>query len=165
MAAAWLDLQPDTRFPKPIRWSSTATARKLGMSRRPLVTSPGYLARAGTSEKPADLAEHALAVGPPGWNAAGWVFTRDGRTVSIRAEGRLTSSVNKGATAAAAAGLGIVSTGHWGCQAELESGALVRVLPDRQMGSVEIHALFAAGRAAKPAARAFAEHLAAALKE
>jgi hypothetical protein len=33
------------------------------------------------------------------------------------------------------------------------------------MGSVEIHALFAAGRAAKPAARAFAEHLAAALKE
>ena len=40
------------------------------------------------------------------------------------------------------------------------SGALVRVPPDWQMGSVEIHAVFLAGQAVKPSARAFAGHCA-----
>jgi hypothetical protein len=63
VAAARLKRQSDARCPKPILWSSTATARKLGLSRRLLVASPGYLARAGTPEKPAAsaLAEHPAA--------------------------------------------------------------------------------------------------------
>jgi len=81
------------------------------------------------------------------------------------AKGRLTFTVNEGATAAAVAGLGIVSTGLWGCRAELASGALVRVLDDWSMTSVEIHAVFPAGRGAKRSARAFADYLIDELKE
>lgn len=52
-----------------------------------------------------------------------------------------------GATAAAVAGLGIISTGLIGCRAELASSALVRVLPDWHGSASEIHAVFpAAGR-------------------
>jgi DNA-binding transcriptional LysR family regulator len=43
------------------------------------------------------------------------------------------------------------------CLKELGDGTLVRVLPDWDMGAIELHAVFAAGRAAKPAARAFAD--------
>jgi DNA-binding transcriptional LysR family regulator len=65
--------------------------------------------------------------------------------------------------AAAAAGLGIVSTGLWNCRPELASGALVHLMADWQMTPIELHALFAAGRAPKPSARAFADYLASAL--
>jgi DNA-binding transcriptional LysR family regulator len=53
----------------------------------------------------------------------------------------------------------------WNCRAELASGTLVQVLADWQMEPYEIHAVFAAGRAAKPSARAFADYLAIALRE
>ena len=83
----------------------------------------------------------------------------------MRVRGRLTASVNEGSIAAAVAGLGIASTGGLGCRAELASGTLVRVLADWQMAPVDVHAVFPAGRAAKPAARALAEHLASVLRE
>jgi DNA-binding transcriptional LysR family regulator len=41
----------------------------------------------------------------------------------------------------------------------------VHVLPDWQLKPIELHAVFAAGRAAKPSARAFADYLANALSE
>jgi hypothetical protein len=38
-------------------------------------------------------------------------------------------------------------------------------LADWQMKPIELHAIFAAGRTAKPSARAFADYLASALRE
>ena len=143
---------------------SNATARRLGASPRLLAASPAYLARAGSPDKPESLANHEVIVGPLGVGS-GWSFERNGRTTSVRVEGRLTTSTNQGATAAAVAGLGIVSIGLWNCRPELASGALVQVLADWQMNPIELHALFAAGRAAKPSARAFADYLASALSE
>lgn len=142
---------------------STAMAKKIGVSTRLLVASPDYLWRAGTPKLPTDLPAHALIVGPAGASAGGWSFQRDGKAVSIQAQGRLVVNVNEAVTAAAVAGLGIASTGTWGCRGELDSGALVQVLPDWTMGTVEVNAVFAAGRAAKPSARAFADFLAASL--
>jgi len=71
----------------------------------------------------------------------------------------------QGAIAAAASSLGIASVALWNCRAELASGTLVQVLADWQIEPYEIHAVFAAGRAAKPSARAFADYLATALRE
>jgi DNA-binding transcriptional LysR family regulator len=138
---------------------STATARLIGSARRVLVASPAYIERAGTPNTPAELAGHSLIVGPPGPSEA-WSFQRDGKTVSIRVEGRLTVTANEGAVAAAAAGIGITSTSFWGSLVELSGGRLVEVLADWKRPPVEAHALFPAGRAAKPAARAFADYLA-----
>ncbi len=112
--------------------------------------------RAGT---PDDLTDHAIILGPSGLDASAWTFRRDNLAVTPRVEGKLTISANEGAIAAAVAGLGIVSTGRWGCLAEIKSGALIQVLPDWQMETAEVHALFPAGRAAKPAARAFVDYL------
>jgi DNA-binding transcriptional LysR family regulator len=139
---------------------STATTRRLGSANRMLVASPIYLAQMGTPTAPEALHDHAMIVGPAGTALELWSFRRDGRTVAVRIEGRLTASQNEGAIAAATAGLGIASTGILGCRSELESGALVHLLADWRLEPVEIHAVFPAGRAAKPSARAFIDHVA-----
>jgi DNA-binding transcriptional LysR family regulator len=137
----------------------SAVARKLGVNQRLLAASPAYLARAGAPASPSELSSHALILGPPGQSADGWTFRKDGKVVSIRVEGRLRFSVAEAATAAAVAGLGVMSSGYIGCRRELETGLLVQVLPDWEMGQTEVNAVLPAGRAAKPAARAFVEFL------
>jgi len=144
---------------------SSATARRLGASPRLLVASPAYLARAGTPDTPESLANHEVIVGPLGVGMDTCTFQQDGRTTSVRVEGRLTTSANLVATAAAVAGLGIASVVLWNCRSELASGALLQVLAGWQMDPIEFHAVFAAGRAAKPSARALADYLATALRE
>jgi DNA-binding transcriptional LysR family regulator len=87
----------------------------------------------------------------------GWAFKKDGKATSVRVEGRFVLNGAEGATAAAVAGLGIVSSGALSMLKELESGQLVRVLPDWEMGTADINVVLPAGRAAKPSARAFTE--------
>jgi DNA-binding transcriptional LysR family regulator len=48
---------------------------------------------------------------------------------------------------------------------ELANCTLVRLLLDWQMDSVDVHAVFPAGRATKAAARALAEHMVAAFRD
>ncbi len=142
---------------------SNATARRLGSIQRVLVASPAYLRRAGRPKVPADLNSHATVVGPMGSDR--WTFEKDGRQVSLRLEGRVVVSANEGAVAAAVAGLGIASTGIIASRKELANRTLVRVLPDWQMGSVDVHAVFPAGRATKAAARALADHMLGAFRD
>jgi DNA-binding transcriptional LysR family regulator len=144
---------------------STATARRLGTCPRLLVASPAYLARAGSPDTPESLANHQVIVGPPGIGLDSCTFQRNGRTTTVRVQGRLTTSANQGATAAAVASLGIALVCLGECRLELASGTLVQVLGDWQMEPFELHAVFAAGRAAKPSARAFADYLATVLRE
>ncbi|WP_321857510.1 LysR family transcriptional regulator [Paraburkholderia tropica] len=139
---------------------SSATSKLIGRSPRLLVASPGYLASAGTPAEPDDLAGHTFIIGPSSASPTGWTFQKDERRVVYRGEGRLTVSVNEGATAAAAAGLGILAIGLWGCRPELEDGRLVPVLEDWSLEPVAINAVFPGGRAARPAARALVAYLA-----
>lgn len=136
---------------------STLVARKIGETNRLIVASPAYLEKAGTPRVPADLANHKIILGPSGMGSAGWNFKKKGKALSVRVEGQLTVTVNEAATASALAGLGIITTSYWGCKAELESGKLVQLLTDWEIGAVEVHAVLAGGRNAKPSARAFTE--------
>ncbi|GAB7522781.1 LysR family transcriptional regulator [Paraburkholderia sp. 2C] len=148
---------------------STARSRLLGRSPRMLVASPDYLARAGRPVDPSDLSEHAFVLGPSSAASLGWTLRKDGREFVLRGQGpaqgqgqgqgRLTTTVNEGATAAAIAGLGILTIGLWGCRSELADGRLVQILEDWQLDPVEIHAVFPPGRAARPAARALIDYL------
>lgn len=138
---------------------SSATAQRLGAAERVIAASPDYLRRAGTPRTPAELAQHSVIAGP-GRLAHAWSFARDGKTLSVRVDGQLSVSVNEVSTAAALAGIGIASMTLGACLKELQEGSLVRLLPDWSMGDIELHAVFPAGRAAKPAARAFADHVA-----
>ena len=138
---------------------STMVARRLAVTPRLIAASPAYLAKAGTPQIPTALAGHQVIIGPSGMGSTGWTFKKDGKTLSVRVEGQLMVTVNEASTAAALAGMGIISTAYLVCRAELESGELIQLLTDREIGTVEVNALLAGGRSAKPSARAFAEYL------
>lgn len=137
---------------------SSAMAKRIGSTPRIIAAAPGYLKRAGTPQVPADLANHSVIVGP---SIAGhvWSFRHEGTAFSVRVDGRLSVSVNEVSTVAAVAEMGIISMSLAGCAQEIEDGTLVRLLPEWDMGTFEVNAVFAAGRAAKPSARAFADFL------
>jgi DNA-binding transcriptional LysR family regulator len=97
--------------------------------------------------------------------AHGWAFEKDGRRTSLRLEGRIFVSENEGTVAAAVAGLGIATTGIIAARGALANHSLTRVLADWQMGSVDVHAVFPSGRAAKAAARSLTDHVARAFRE
>jgi DNA-binding transcriptional LysR family regulator len=86
-------------------------------------------------------------------------FRKEGRVASVRVQSQLTVTINEGAITGAKAGLGIVASSLIGAKADLESGALVRILADWDFGSMEINALFVNGKIIKPAARAFTDFL------
>jgi DNA-binding transcriptional LysR family regulator len=85
--------------------------------------------------------------------------------LDTRVEGLLLLNGGEGATAAAVAGLGIISVGELGMLKELQAGQLTRVLPDWQMGSADINVVLPAGRAAKPSARAFSDFMSTELRK
>jgi DNA-binding transcriptional LysR family regulator len=138
--------------------NSRAVARRIGAWSRILAASPYYLRTAGMPKSPGDLLTHQFILGPARGNHS-WSFSKDGKTTTIKVDGRLAISVNEVALAAAVAGLGIVTMTSGACRREMENGQLVRVLSDWDMGVIEAHAVFAASRAIKPSARAFADFL------
>ena len=144
---------------------SNLIARKLGAPHRLIAASPAYLEKHGTPKTPADLASHPVILGPAGMGSEGWNFKKDGKTVSVRVEGQLMVTVNEAATAAALAGLGIISTGYWGIRSEIEIGSLVQLVPEWDIGTVEVNAVLSGGRNAKPSARAFADYLVKSFRE
>jgi DNA-binding transcriptional LysR family regulator len=136
---------------------SSATVRKLKTWPRLLAASPSYLENAPPLSSPADLAAHSVIVGPQG--VADWSFRKGGTATSVRIDGRLKIPALEGALTAAAAGMGIVMATAAAIRRELVNGSLVPVLPDWDLGSVDLQAMFTQGRAAKPSARAFVAYL------
>lgn len=137
---------------------SSATARKLMEDPRVLAAAPSYLEEHGTPLVPSDLAQHSVILGPTHLSPT-FSFSKDGRVASVRVKSQLTVTINEGAIAAAKAGMGIVATALNSTRAEVESGALVRILSDWDFGSMEINALFVSSKAVKPSARAFTDFL------
>ncbi len=137
---------------------SNAVARRIHAWPRIAAASPSYIAKFGKPLSPADLTKFEVISGVAG-NGAGVSFRKEGQVSSVKVDGQLTVSANEGCVAAAVAGIGIVVTTSGSCANELQNGSLVRLLDRWDLGSVELNAVYAMGRQAKPAARAFTEFL------
>ena len=137
---------------------SSAVARRLQSWPRIAAATPGYLAKAGVPRSPADLAGFDVFAGP-GNNGAGVTLRQGGQVTSVKVDCRLGASTNEGRIAAAVAGMGIVISTSVSCARELADGTLVRLLEEWDLGEVDLHAIYAVGRQAKPAARALTEFL------
>ncbi len=96
-----------------------------------IVASPGYLARRGRPESPSDLVDHACVRRRyPGGALATWAFDKDGESVEIAPEGRLTVTSAQAEMQAAIAGQGIAHVLEDYCRVAVSDGALVEVLAD-----------------------------------
>ncbi|EUB75258.1 transcriptional regulator, LysR family [Pseudomonas sp. GM41(2012)] len=108
-------------------------ARKLCDHRRILCAAPAYLQRQGEPKTPADLAGHNC-LGFTGLHSyPEWKLTRDGDQQSIRVRSAMVSNDNEALLSAARMGLGILAGGEWLMTRDIDSGQLVRVLPDWQL--------------------------------
>jgi DNA-binding transcriptional LysR family regulator len=136
------------------------TAKQIGLMRRVLVASPDYVGRHGTPECPSDLEGHRIVGGPAGSQITSWQFDRNGKTASVSPHAQISINDTAGALAAAAGGLGIVSTTSWACAGEVKNGALVQILPEWKMAELPVHAYFPQGRTTRMAARVFVDFLA-----
>jgi DNA-binding transcriptional LysR family regulator len=97
------------------------------------VASPGYLARRGVPQTPADLHDHACInwrLGVDG-RAYRWEFTRRGKRLEIAADGPLVTNDSSLGVAAAVQGLGIAyAFDRQQVDAHVVDGQLVQVLAD-----------------------------------
>lgn len=137
---------------------SSAIARLIG--RWPLVVAaaPVYLEAHGTPDTPEALSDHIFVIAGP---VAGkeLAFRQGDRTVKVQPKGQVSINGAEVAVSAVRAGLGIAVASLPAFSEDFDTGALVRVLADWDLNEIEAHALFSSGHAAKPAVRAFVDHL------
>lgn len=137
---------------------STLRSTRIGVFRQLLVASPAYLGRAGGPKHPDDLAHHdwvALTLMP---TPLTWAFTaRNGHTRSVRMSARLQTDSATALRALVLRGAGVSVLDEVSVQAEIASGRLVHLLPDWQVPTGGIHAVFPPGRHLTAAARAFVD--------
>lgn len=137
--AIWLWNAPNHRAAE---WVS----RRFATNQRVLVASPAYLAARGTPRTLPDLTTHACLVvrengGGPGQRFDHWRLQHAGETGVQHApvKGPLSSNSGEMVRDWCLAGQGIMLRSLWDIAPQLESGALVRVLPAYAMPDADVH--------------------------
>lgn len=141
---------------------SGAVARVLARSRRSVLATPGYLARVGRPQVPADLVEHEALLFSQ--NAPAWQFQKGAAQSSVTVRGRVRLSAAEGVRAAVLADMGLTIASDWMFAPELADGRVERVLTDWSLPEIELWAVYPSGRLASAKARAFAAFLEASLQ-
>ena len=136
---------------------STLAARKLGELRYGLFAAPGYLRRQPPPADPQDLARHALIRFSGSRLRMVWSLTRGADTQRIEPAARLNANNSFAVRDAAVDALGIAQLPLLLAQPEVDAGRLEPVLPDWQLPSAPVHAVFASARYLAPKVRAFVD--------
>ncbi len=134
--------------------------RRLATSRVLIVAAPGYLARQGAPQAPADLTRHRCV----GFTPLAWRDTWRVGGESIAVRPALLTDNTESLRAAALAGIGLVALPDWVVADALVAGALQRVLPDCETPESGIFAAYPTNRLMAPKVRAFVDHVAAGLR-
>lgn len=145
---------------------SGLTAVRVGEVRRVVCAAPGYLARRGTPETPAELERHDCIGFQSAAAPAPWVFPAragDG-AATIRPPMRLLVNNADVAVAAARDGRGIVRVLSYQVADEVRQGSLAVVLADHEPPPIPVQLVHLEGRRAAARVRAFVDFAAGRLR-
>ena len=111
---------------------SKVAARISPDGRMAVVGTPGYFAKHPKPKTPRDLPAHnCINIRlPTAGGLYAWEFKKAGRELNVRVEGQLVFNTATLAVKAALAGIGLAFVPEQRVQSYLESGELLRVLPD-----------------------------------
>jgi DNA-binding transcriptional LysR family regulator len=129
-------------------------ARPLAPCDSVLVAAPAHLAAHGTPLQPADLTSHRC-LSHTHFGKSTWTLTRDAQTIDVGVTSHCTANESTVLLHAALAGGGIALLPTYLANAPLARGELQVVLPEWQLPTMTIHALYASRRHLSPAVRAF----------
>ena len=136
---------------------SQLIARRFGETRRAVVASPSYLAKAGTPLHPADLATFATIAFMPAAPPFDWHFVEAGADLRIRLDPRFVTNGGDTAIALALDGIGIARVLYYQVREAIAEGRLVEVLAPFAPEPLPIHAVYSSARLLSGKVRAFIE--------
>lgn len=134
-------------------------AKKLGYTTRVLAASPEYLAEFGVPETPEDLTKHnclryqyVSEIGP-------WTLISHDNTVNVSITSNFSSTTVEAILKGALKGLGIANLPVQNMTQELESGTLVRVLPQWHTVPMPIYLVYRPGANRPRRVQAMIDHI------
>ena len=123
---------------------SDLIARELFRTQGLTVASPAYLKRNGTPRHPDDLKGHQLIDFSFHGATQNWTYPGpDGEAIAVPIAPRIRCNDGHTEKVLALAGRGITRLPQLSCQAELDAGALVAILPDFSPPSIGVHVIYA----------------------
>jgi DNA-binding transcriptional LysR family regulator len=130
-----------------------------------LVASPAFVAAHGQPRTPQELAGFPTVTHSDRIGLERWPLGNDaGEQVEVLHEPKLSASAFPILRQAALGGVGIALLPEYACRDDLESGALVQILPAWRMAEGILHLVFTSRRGLLPGVRATLDFLAEALK-
>ncbi len=138
---------------------SSARAARLGQFGQAVLAAPSYLARHGTPRRPEELAHHRWIALSLLQSPLTWTFTRRGKDTTVRMKPHLRTDSASALRGLLVNGAGISVGSALDMQADIASGALVRLLPGWSLPAGGLHAVFPPGAHLPAASRAFVEFL------
>jgi len=123
--------------------SENLVARHLDETPLMIAAAPSYLARAGTPQRPDDLARHACLTYAFSATANQWHFeTASGERAAVTVSGAFNANNGVMLAELAVSGSGIVQAPGFIVQPLIERGDLVQLLPDWSRRSLPIHVVY-----------------------
>ncbi|MCG8508599.1 MAG: LysR family transcriptional regulator [Rhodospirillales bacterium] len=141
---------------------SSLIARRVGTLDPILCASPDYLAGRETPKSIDDLRHHK-AINYISWRTARhypWEFLVDGKVVDVSMPGDVAVNDSDAYISCGLQGLGLIIAPLFMIHEQLNSGALVRVMPGHAMRSIPISVVYPQNRHLSPKARVFADWVA-----
>lgn len=121
---------------------STLVAQRIMPQRMLCCASPSYLKAHGTPTNPAELRGHSCLTYTYSSSNNEWHFKKDNQTSAVRVSGRLNSNNGRATVAAAIEGVGIIFKPEFMVKDALESGKLIQILPDYEIPSSTVYAVY-----------------------
>lgn len=141
---------------------SSIVAKRIARSELVLLASPEYLAKHGTPENLAQLAEHTCLIYE---NHQQWQFTDGDQKVKIKPNAHVISNNGYALLQMTKAGQGIVNLPLFLAKEEISAGKLVEILPKYKQHSIDISILYPHRRYLSPKVKVLIEFLANLMQE
>lgn len=138
---------------------SSLVATHIAEGRRQVVASREFWRAHRAVTKPADLRTLPFIAYGEAPGGLDWIFAQDGKTELIRISPRMRVSALEGIREAVFAGLGFAIISEWSTQDAIANRIIETRLDEYNLPSVDLWAIFPAGRQPSARARAFADHI------
>jgi DNA-binding transcriptional LysR family regulator len=137
----------------------TVIAQLIGHKPVWLFASRSYVDAHGVPKTPEDLINHQIIRFNGAHNKRRWEFSKDGKNQSLDLKPRISINNLDALCEAVSAGVGISSGPVWWFDNTANQGALVRLLPDYDMGVVPLYAAYPSRRFVPQKVRIFIDYL------